>query len=198
MSPFQLNKTLLLSSSVFQKMFPWSFGILSTRTSMNKSTSNRPSPSCSCPRRSTAELRPCWPRRRGPRPITPPCCSSSSRKVSLPRSWMQTSPRRTSATSPSRRWVCRLVWSVVHASVILHFSNLLMEIAQWKILLQWNVGTQELAVKPSPEQSEEKSVRRKRCDPLLCQFLVAERSSGARKEKVWREQRKEKRTGGEE
>lgn len=169
-SPFQLNKTLLLSSSVFQKMSPWSFGILSTRTSMNKSTSNRPSPSCSCPRRSTAELRPCWPRRRGPRPITPPCCSSSSRKVSLPRSWMQTSPRRTSATSPSRRWVCRLVWSVVHASVILHFSNLLMEIAQWKILLQWNVGTQELAVKPSPEQSEEKSVRRKRCDPLLCQF----------------------------
>lgn len=136
MSPFQLNKTLLLSSSVFQKMFPWSFGILSTRTSMNKSTSNRPSPSCSCPRRSTAELRPCWPRRRGPRPITPPCCSSSSRKVSLQRSWMQTSPRRTSATSPSRRWVCRLVWSVVHASVILHFSNLLMEIAQWKILLQ--------------------------------------------------------------
>ena len=108
-------------------MFPWSFGTLSTRTSMNKSTSNRPSPSCSSPRRSTAEPRPCWPGRRGPRPITPPCCSSSSRKVSLQRSWMQTSPRRTSAASPSRRWVCRLVcqevWSVVRASNLLKDSN---------------------------------------------------------------------------
>ncbi|KAG7237933.1 hypothetical protein INR49_031588, partial [Caranx melampygus] len=71
----------------------WSYGSRSTRTSMNRSTSSRPSPSCFSPRRSTAELRRCSlrdtpslrRRRRPHRPTTRPCCSSSLRKEVPPR-----------------------------------------------------------------------------------------------------------------
>jgi len=97
----------------FQKTFLWSFESRFTRTNMNKSTSNRPYASCFSPQRSTAGLRPCWHRhmgslcrrRRGPRQKTRPCCSSSLRKVSLQRSRMQMSQRRTFAIPPSKRCV---------------------------------------------------------------------------------------------
>lgn len=98
----------------FQKMFLWSCGSHFTRTSMNKSISNRQSPSCFSPRRLTVESRPCWPRPTRPLhqcqgghwPTILHCCSFSSKKVVLQKCRTKMSLKRTSVLLLSRRWVC--------------------------------------------------------------------------------------------